>query len=54
MSSGIRVGGKFEDGAEIKLVEVCCGVLAALIEELVVLEDADPQVMIEARFEASR
>ena len=45
--------GEFDDCPKVQFVELCGGILTTLVEELVMLEDANAQIMIEASFEAS-
>ena len=53
MISGFGSEGKVDDGPEVQFVELCGGILTTLAEELVMLEDANAHIMIEAGFEAS-
>ena len=50
---GFGSEGKVDDGPEIQFVELCGGILAALVEKLIMLKDTNAQVMIESGLEAS-
>ena len=50
---GFGSEGKVDDGPEIQFVELCGGILAALVEKLIMLKDTNAQVVIESGLEAS-
>jgi hypothetical protein len=51
--NGFGSEGKVDDGPEIQFVELSGGMLAALVEKLIMLKDTNAQVMIESGLEAS-